>query len=228
MMREVERRFTRIAAEIRAGTDGKTIGGYAAVFFRESSNLGGFVEDVDSRAFNKSRGDNWPDVMARYNHDDNMLLGTSASGTLRLSIDETGLAYDVTPPAARADVLELVQRGDVQKSSFAFRTMEDDWTTTEQGFPKRTLLKVQLVDVAPVNVPAYPDTSAGLRSLAAKFDADISEVRDLAEREELRKLFVRTDRPVVKDADTGDKAGSRLTPAQAVLSLLSRVNSPHA
>lgn len=224
-MREVERRYTRV--EARAGSDGKTITGYAAVFNRESSNLGGFVEVVDPAAFNKSRGDGWTDVIARYNHDDNMLLGTTAAGTLRLSLDNTGLNYDVTPPNSRADVLELVQRGDVQKSSFAFRTFEDDWAATDQGFPKRTLLSVQLVDVAPVNVPAYPDSSAGLRSLARKFDAPFEDVRALAEREELRKLFVRTDQPVIRAAEVGGTAGSKLTPAQARLKLLARRDSPY-
>lgn len=194
-MHELERRYTRIPAEIRAASDGKTITGYAAKFRKESSNLGGFVEDIDPAAFNKSKGDGWPDVLARYNHDDNMLLGTTVAGTLRLALDETGLQYDVDPPNARADVMELVARGDVAKSSFAFRTFADDWTQTDQGFPKRTLMSVQLVDVAPVNLPAYPDTSAGLRSLARHMDAPFEDVEALAAADELRKLFVRTDRP---------------------------------
>jgi hypothetical protein len=38
--------------------------------------------------------------------------------------------------------------------------------------------------VAPVNTPAYEDTSVGLRSLAKKFDATVEEVRKLAEANE--------------------------------------------
>lgn len=217
-MREIERRYTRAPAEIRAGADGKTIVGYAAKFNRESSNLGGFVEQVDSRAFNKTAGDGFNDVMARYNHDDNMLLGTIAAGTLRLQIDGTGLEYDVTPPSARADVLELVARGDVTRSSFAFQTVEDEWGQNPQGFPLRTLVQVRLIDVAPVNLPAYPDTSAGLRSLARHMDAPFEDVRALAEQDELRRLFVRTDRPA---------PGPRnLDPARALESL-SRRTSPY-
>lgn len=219
-MRELERRYTRLPAEVRAESDGKTITGYAAMFRKESSNLGGFVEEIDPAAFNKSKGDGWPDVMARYNHEDSYLLGTTAAGTLRLALDENGLAYDVTPPQARADVLELVERGDVTKSSFAFRTFEDDWTQTDQGFPKRILLRVQLVDVAPVNLPAYPDTSVGLRSLARKMDAPYEDVRDLAERDELRKLFTRTDRPAPEQPP-------RITPEQARVKLLALRNAPH-
>jgi HK97 family phage prohead protease len=162
----VERRFTTLPVELRAAGDTRKIGGYAAVFGKESRNLGGFIEVVNATAFNKSRGDGWPDVMARYNHDDNQLLGTTASGMLTLTVDEVGLDYSVTPPKSRADVVELVERGDVRKSSFAFRTPPggDDWgLSEEQGYPMRSLLSVQLVDVAPVNTPAYPDSTSEMR-----------------------------------------------------------------
>jgi HK97 family phage prohead protease len=193
-MSDAERRFTSVPVEIRAGSDKPTIGGYAAKFERMSQNLGGFVERIHPSFFNKSRGDGWPGVVARYNHDDNMLLGTMGAGTLRLGIDEIGLTYEVDLPSARGDVYELVQRGDVRQSSFAFVAFEDEWTTTDQGFPLRTLVSGRLMDVAPVNSPAYEDTSVGLRSLAAKFDAPLEEVRKLAEVNELVKFFKRTDK----------------------------------
>jgi HK97 family phage prohead protease len=194
-MTEFERRYTAGKVELRARNEKPTIGGYAAKFERASQNLGGFIEVVNRSFFNKSRGDGWPDVLARYNHDDNMLLGTTASGTLRLEVDDQGLIYDVEPPASRSDIIELVERGDVAKSSFAFRVFEDDWTMSDQGFPQRSLVSGQLIDVAPVNTPAYLDTSAGLRSLANKFDADLEEVRSLAKQDELRKFFKVTGAP---------------------------------
>lgn len=220
-MTDIERRYTRQATELRAkGDDSRTIGGYASVFNKKSQNLGGFVEIVDSRAFNKSRGDSWPNVVARFNHEDQFLLGTTRSGTLRLDIDDEGLVYDVDVPLTREDVFELVQRGDVSKSSFAFRTMEDDWGMTEDNFPLRTLLNVQLVDVAPVTTPAYPDATAGLRSLADAKDADIEEVRNLARKGELARLFKRSDRPsIVKP--------SGVSIHQARMDLLKLKDSPH-
>jgi hypothetical protein len=218
---DVERRYTNVTVEARAAADRKKIAGYAAMFNKESSNLGGFVEWIDPAAFNKSRGDGWPGVMARYNHDDNQLLGTTDARTLTVSIDGTGLWYEVDPPKSRADVLELVERGDVRKSSFAFRTMEDDWDTSEQNFPRRRLLSVQLVDVAPVNVPAYPDTSSALRSLANHTGADPEDIRALSEQNELRKLFVRTDGPVLPQ-----KPAKKLLGASAAVQLLARRQSP--
>lgn len=197
-MTDAERRFTSVRVEVRAGSESQTIGGYAAKFERFSQNLGGFVERIAPGFFNKSRGDNWPGVVARYNHDDNMLLGTTQAGTLRLGVDDVGLAYDVDLPGARSDVFELVQRGDVAQSSFAFVVFDEEWGTTDQGFPLRTLVSGQLRDVAPVNTPAYEDTSVALRHLAKKFDAAHEEVRNLAAANELARFFKRTDKAPVK------------------------------
>lgn len=215
-----ERRFTAVPVELRAKNEQNKIGGYAAVFNRFSQNLGGFVEQVNPSFFNKSRGDGWPDVLARYNHNDNMLLGTTGGGTLRLTIDETGLDYEVDLPASRNDIGELVGRGDVRKSSFAFRMFEDDWGVSEQGFPMRTLISGQLVDVAPVNIPAYTDSSAGLRSLAEKVQVEIDEIRSAAAIDDLRKYLVRTDK-------TGKMKPKKTTlAAQARMDILARKDDP--
>jgi HK97 family phage prohead protease len=205
---------------VRAADDRRTIGGYAAKFMKQSRNLGGFVEQIDARAFNKSRGDGWPDVLARYNHDDNMLLGTTAAGTLRLALDEIGLHYEVDPPQSRADVQELVTRGDVNKSSFAFRVMGEgeEWGLNDMDIPLRTLTNVQLVDVAPVNTPAYLDTTSALRSLANHMDAPLEEIRKLAGENELRRLFKRTDAGVAPKQEFG---------AAARMAILARKQDPY-
>jgi HK97 family phage prohead protease len=217
----IERRFTVVSVEARTA-EGRPprIGGYAAKFNIYSRNLGGFVEQVNPTFFNKSRGDGWPDVVARFNHDDSMLLGTTMGRTLSLAVDNVGLSYEVEPPPSMRHVIELVERGDVQKSSFAFRTLEDDWTTTEDGGPLRSLVTGVLVDVAPVVQPAYTDTSAGLRSLASKFDADLEEVRSLAEAGELRRFFTRSDKP-------GPAPKPRMFGAAAATELLARRQDPY-
>lgn len=237
----VERRFTPVTVEYRAAGDGSPrIGGYAAMFNKISKNLGGFVEQYERSFFNKSRGDGWPDVIARYNHDDNMLLGTTGARTLRLQLDGTGLDYEVDPPKSRADVVELVQRGDVRRSSCAFRVHEDDWKISDQGFPLRHLIAGQLVDVAPVNTPAYDDSSVGMRSLdpsevkrlcigpdaayeslARRMEADVAEVRSLAALDELRKFFIRTD-------PAAPKAKPKMLGAAAAVALLARREDPWA
>lgn len=180
-MRELERRYVGRPIELRAAGDGGGLGtlhGYAAMFRKFSQNLGGFVEEVDSGAFGKTLGDA-AQVMARYNHDDNYLLGTTEAETLRLAVDNDGLVYDVDLPDTTAgrDCAVLAGRKDLRYSSFAFRCIEDEWTTTPQGFPLRRLLAVQLVDVAPVNSPAYLDTSVAMRSLADYCGGLVEETR---------------------------------------------------
>lgn len=189
---DVESRNTLVPVALRS-EGSRTIGGYAAVFNRRSQNLGGFVEVVNPSFFNKSRADGWPGAVARYQHDDMYLLGTTRAGTLRLQIDETGLDYSVDLPECRNDTLEMVTRGDVAQSSMAFQVVEQDWSTSDQGYPQRTLVSGRLIDVAPVATPAYQDTTVGLRSLAEFKNIPYEDVQDLAIQDELRKLFVRTD-----------------------------------
>ncbi len=221
-MSDSERRFTPGRVEVRAASEKRTIGGYAAKFNKPSQNLGGFIEVISPSAFNDSRGRDWPDVLARYNHDDNMLLGTTSARTLRLDADATGLLYEVDVPQSRGDVFELVQRGDVAKSSFAFRVVGDgdEWGLSDQNFPQRTLHSVQLVDVAPVNTPAYLDTDTGLRSLAAKMQAPLDEVRSLAQANELKRFFIRSDKSPASVRQTFGPA--------ARMALLNRSTDPYA
>lgn len=232
-MSEMERRFTPVPVQVRADGTGRKIGGYAAMFDKLSRNLGGFVEVVAPSFFNHTRANGWPDVICRYNHDDNMLLGTTGGNTLRLWTDETGLMYEVDPPGSRADIVELIERGDVRKSSFAFRidVNGDEWTLTDQDYPLRKLVSGQLVDVAPVNMPAYDNTSAGmrnldvaLRSLADKMDAPFDEVRKLAQENDLKRFFARTD---TRGAKPKVKPRKTLLGASAALELLARKEDPY-
>lgn len=199
MSNNPERRNTAGTVELRSASGTARIGGYAAKFGTLSQNLGGFVETIDRAFFNKSQADGWPGVMARYNHEDAYLLGTTQAQTLRLLVDATGLDYEADLPDTgyARDLQSLAGRGDVAHSSFAFYTFQDDWSMSDSGFPLRTLLSGKLVDVAPVNTPAYLDTSSGLRSLAEARSLDLAEVTDLAKKNELSRLL--TVPPTVVD-----------------------------
>lgn len=213
------------------GEGGRWIGGYASVFTpRESRNLGGFIERVAPGAFNEARASGWQDVVCRFNHDSNYVLGTTAADTLQLRTDNVGLDYTVIPPESETKIRELVQRGDIRYSSFAFRCRPggDEWGITDQNFPLRTLHDVELVDVAPVLTPAYPNATAAvratapaLRSLANHMQIAVDEVRALADADELRKLFIRTDRPMYK------KETPRLFGPQALTMLMGRREDPY-
>jgi len=205
--------------EIRKTPDGggRLIGGYAAVYNTRSMPMQNFVEIVENSFFNKSKADDWPGVVCRFDHNNMMLLGTTASGMLRLSPDNVGLDYTVSLPECRDDVRELVERRDVRNSSFAFQVFDDEFTYDE-GFPVRHLVSGKLIDVAPVVTPAYPDATVGLRSLARSVGAPYEEVIQRAEKDELRHYFIRTD-------NNGQQpAAKRRSGRQALLEVLAMEN----
>ncbi len=225
---EVESRMNNRSVEVRGSPGGQMrVGGYAATFGNRSEPLPGpygaaFIETVAKSFFNKSRSDGWPGVLARFNHRDDMILGATRSGSLRLNIDSTGLDYEVDLLESRSDIYQLVRRGDIGNSSFSFLAYQDDWQY-DDGMPLRTLISGKLLDVAPVTMPAYCSTSVALRSLAAHMDAPESDVTDAALAGELRRFFVRSDRQPVyppKPEPRNDTRPPRLAAKQRQLEVL--------
>jgi len=170
---ERETRVLSGQVELRAASENEKpkVRGYAAVFDKESENLGGFREVIAPGAFDSVLQD---DVRALLNHDPNLILARSKSGegTLKISTDERGLYYEFDAPDTQAgrDLTESLRRGDIDQSSFSFTVEKDEWQqpNEEEGrsLMKRTITKVaRLFDVSPVTYPAYPDATVALRSL---------------------------------------------------------------
>lgn len=171
-MHEFEKRMLAAqVCELRAveSDAGPTlIAGYGAVFNTRSDNMGGFfVEEIAPGAFDDVMDQ---DVRGLFNHDPNYLLGRTKTGTLRLSLDSRGLAYEIIPPdtqTIRDLVMTPLMRGDMSGSSFGFRVAPggDTWRE-EDGIAVRTIYRLEsLRDVGPVSFPAYPDAAAAQRSL---------------------------------------------------------------
>jgi HK97 family phage prohead protease len=210
----VERRQTPGTVELRAAASGgQHLGGYALKYGTYSQNLGGYVESIQAGTFTKSLADGG-DVLCRYQHDSDMLLGRTLADTLALEDLADGLDYDVEAPdtSYARDLVALVKRGDVRHSSFAFRCVPggEQWGFTEMGFPLRTLVEAQLVDVAPVVTPAYLDSSTGLRGLAEQRGLDLDLVVKAAAVNELGDLLRAKD-PTVIDLKTPDSGPPRDT-----------------
>ena len=148
------------------------ITGYAAVFDSETVIGGrewGFREKIAKGAFTEALRTS--DVRALFNHDEEYVLGRTKSGTLRLMEDERGLKVEIDPPDTQdaKDLIKRMQRGDIDQMSFAF-TMEGGVQTWDEtgDMPLRIIEKVgELLDVSVVTYPAYPETEAAARSLAA-------------------------------------------------------------
>ncbi len=159
--------------DITAATE---LAGYAAKFNVRSQPLGGFVEQIAPGAFDACLGD---DVVALFNHDPNQVLGRSTAGSLRLSVDEIGLRYeiDLAGDEVSQRVAAYIGDGRISQSSFGFTIADDDgdeWARADNGAIVRTVRSVKrLYDVSPVTYPAYLDTAVALRSaFAARCEAD--------------------------------------------------------
>jgi HK97 family phage prohead protease len=174
-----------------AETPAPVFRGHAAVFDRESEDLGGFREVIARGAFRRALDAN-QDTVALFNHDPNYVLGRTTNNTLDLREDPRGLhAYFQAPDTQYArDIREIVKRGDVSQMSFAFTVARDDWQEREDGTILRRVLEVgRLHDVSLVTTPAYPQT-------------DAQAVRD---HTDLTSEPEPTSEPH-READTGDEA----------------------
>lgn len=170
----MERRFSTHRVSVETRDDGKpVIVGYAAVFYRAADRgtefplFEGIVERVARTAFDQIDKD---DVRALYNHDPRAVLGRVRAGTMRLSVDDVGLRYEIDPPDTQVgrDTLESIRRGDVDGSSFGFNPRGSKgigWETNPDGTGVRWLRSLSVFDVGPVTYPAYQATSAGVRSV---------------------------------------------------------------
>ena len=191
-----ELRFFDSKVELRAaddGTTGRTITGYAFLWDTMSSRIGGwFREKIHRDALNGVDIDKM-DVTALFNHDNNLILARTSSGTLTLEADDKGLRYEFEAPDTTAgnDLLENVRLGNVKNSSFSFTIAPggDVWEEDEELGDVRTIMKFKRIyDVSPVTVPAYPDTTVAARSYEEQKKVDDKDKpaptfhRDMARR----------------------------------------------
>jgi len=171
---ELERRLIgeQPGLEVKTDQNGRTvIRGYAAVFESESQDLGGFVEIVERGAFDDVMKSN-PDVFGKYNH--TQVIGRTSSGTMRLMVDERGLRYEIDPPKSAEAVVELISRGDVRGSSFAFRSnpKDESWQRDAGGRMIRRIKKFSFLgDAGPVDTPAYLATETYVSKRALEMAA---------------------------------------------------------
>lgn len=194
-MIEQERRVVSLGSDLHAEGEPaapRRIIGHASVFDTWTTLYEGpnftWREIVRRGAYKRAIAEK-QDVRALWNHDANFVLGRTASGTLRLSEDDTGLLMDLDPPdtpTIRDLVIAPIARGDVTQMSFAFTvrpadeiiTSEKDGRTVvesggerittyrdgERTIEERELLDLNLYDVSPVTYPAYKSTDVSLRS----------------------------------------------------------------
>lgn len=158
----IEKRFQDL--ELRA--KGRRLEGYAALFGNEARIGGGMVETIAAGAF-RTTLETRADILALVDHDPARVLARTRSGTLRLSEDTRGLAFDLDVPDTQAgrDVLALAERGDLGGMSFGFTARDESVDGN-----RRELRAVDLFEVSVVAAfPAYDGTVINARSSGGNF-----------------------------------------------------------
>jgi hypothetical protein len=142
--------------------------GYAIVFDSETVIADEFRELVRPEAVTRHLATG-PDIKVCWNHEPDNVLGTTRSGTARLTVDARGVRFDAEldpdDPTAQAARQKLV-RGKITGSSFTFRVRRELWhpPATRGGLPLREITDLDLFECGPVTWPAYPSTSAHART----------------------------------------------------------------
>lgn len=187
----METRFTQSPAAadtkiVHTLGGGARIAGYGAVFYdgtprteyRLSPTL---VERIMPGAFDAAlRRD---DVRALFNHNPDMLLARTASGTMKLSTDSRGLKYEIQLPDDELGkrVLNAIRRRDLTGASFSF-TIDSQQFRADGKQNIREIKAVNLRDVGPVTFPAYEMTTAETQR------DDHSAAAAAAERDRLTRI----------------------------------------
>jgi len=188
-MNEIEIRTYK--AEVRKEGEEKTqIKGQAIVYEKMSPEQYGFKEIIHKGAVGDLIEKN--DVFALKNHNEDLILGRNISGTLKLVETDEGLNFVVDPPDTTYsnDLLISMERGDIDKCSFAFRVdPSGQWWEEEDGVDIRHITKfAELYDVSIVTYPFYPQTIAELFGKDVRTPEQVyKEYRNIRQSQEAEK-----------------------------------------
>ena len=186
----IEYRSFRIEAREQGS---RTVSGYGSVFNSQSEDLG-FIETIDPKAITDETIKR-SDVFATLNHDNDKILARCkyGSGSLELKCDDKGLYYRFDAPKTDLgdELLEHLDRGEIDSSSFAFTVKRDEWTKGDDGKSYRRILEIdQVFDISPVYCPAYPEAICQKRNKPSDYADKINtlEKRDMDNKEKLNQL----------------------------------------
>lgn len=161
--KEMQTRSVISNLKTRAKDDEMTIEGYFAVFNKVTELWPGAYEEIDSKAFDNTLGN---DIRGLINHDTSLVLGRNKANTLELKTDSHGLwgSIKINPNDQDAvNLYERVKRGDVDQCSFGFNILSEETDYRDDGTVKWTIKEIDLHEVSVCTFPAYEETGVQAR-----------------------------------------------------------------
>lgn len=153
--------------QTRKADGGRYLEGHFAVFNREYNVFGNWVETIAPGAFAKTLADGG-DIKALWNHNSDIVLGSTAAGTATYREDNVGLWGSILVNEADQDAVNAharVSRGDVDGCSIAFDIVrQEEWWDGDIYHTK--ILEAVLYECSPCTFPAYKDTNISARAKA--------------------------------------------------------------
>lgn len=185
MKEQKEKEIEKRGGELQIEVSDRLVSGYAVIFDTWSNDLG-FYEKILKGSITEDTIKR-SDVICKLNHDDQKVLARSkyGEGSLILEVDEKGLKYTFEAPKTQYgdELLEYLRRGDITGSSFAFTIEEDEfsyqWPFDKDADPVlcREVIKVdKLIDVSPVFLPAYEQTSVANKRKLEEVELKSTEI----------------------------------------------------
>ena len=161
-------------AKIREDGGKRYLEGYFAVFGEPYQVWDGWIETIERGAFARYLASG-EDTKVLWNHDSNIVLGSTGNGTAVLREDETGLFGTVEINENDSEAVSAyarVARGDVDGCSFGFDIGRQEEWWDEEGIYHTKITEVDpLFEVSPCTFPAYKATSISARAKDSLEDA---------------------------------------------------------
>lgn len=162
--------------ESRAGGDGRTLEGYAAVFNAPATirdMVGEFEEVILPGAFTRSLEKRTP--VLQFEHGRDPRVGAVPIGAISdIREDDSGLHVRARlfDNATVEPVREAIAAGAINGMSFRFSVPKggDAWSKPKSGMERREIREADTAEIGPVVFPAYDQTSVSVRSLLAQLD----------------------------------------------------------
>lgn len=171
----------RFAGQVTPFNDRTWIGGRSWGFWEQNAP-GSFAKTIREK-----RSEN-NDITFNREHDNQFILARTSNGTLVLTETDDGLQSEAEwgDYSYARDAALAIERRDLTGMSYAFGMVTYEWSIAEDGKDLLTHREVEMFDAAVVGLPAYANTSAGLRfdmiALARSVGMDGADLDRLARR----------------------------------------------